>query len=141
MQGLLLAIEQSGFTRLLQTVPGLSPAISALHLLGISLLIGPILIVDWALLRNRIGPWALLQRVAAGGFVVAAVTGAALFTVQATKYAYNPAMLGKLALIGLAGVNLLAYRQIGQERPWGFALCSLIIWLGALMSGRFIAFL
>jgi hypothetical protein len=141
VQGLLLAIEQSGFTRLLQTVPGLYPAISALHLLGISLLIGPILIVDWALLRNRIGPWALLQRVAAGGFVLAAITGIALFTVQATKYAYNPAMLGKLGLIGLAGANLLAFRWIGMDRPRGFALCSLVIWLGVLLSGRFIAFL
>ena len=141
MQGFLLAIEQSGATRLLQTIPGLYPVVSALHLLGISLLMGPILIVDWALLRGRASPWAGLQKTAAAGFALAAVTGLALFTVQATKYAWNPAFLGKLALIGLAGLNLLAFRWIGQDRPRGFALCSLTIWLAALLSGRFIAFL
>ncbi len=141
MQAWLLAIEQSGATRLLQTIPGLYPIVSALHLLGISLLIGPILIVDWALLRGRPGPWEGLQKTAAAGFVLAAVTGAALFTVQASKYAWNPAFLSKLGLIALAGLNLLAYRWIGRDRPRGFALCSLAIWLAALLSGRFIAFL
>jgi len=137
----LLAVEQSGATRLLQTIPGLYPIISALHLLGISLLIGPILIVDWALMRGRNTPWDGLQKVAAAGFALAAATGLALFTVQATKYAWNPAFLGKLALIALAGLNLLAYRSLGRNRPRGFALCSLTIWMGALLSGRFIAFL
>jgi hypothetical protein len=141
VQAWLLAIEQSGATRLLQTIPGLYPIVSALHLLGISLLIGPILIVDWALLRGRSSPWEGLQRIAAAGFALAVVTGMALFTVQATKYAWNPAFLGKLALIALAGANLLAYRWLGRDRPRGFALCSLTIWLAALLSGRFIAFL
>ena len=141
MQAWLIAIEQSDATRILQTVPGLYPVVSALHLLGISLLIGPILIVDWALMRGRSGPWDRLQRIAAAGFALAVISGGALFTVQATKYAWNPAFLGKLALIALAGVNLLAYRWIGREQPRGFAFCSLIIWLAALLSGRFIAFL
>lgn len=140
MQAWLTALEHSSGTRLLQTVPGLYPVFSALHVLGISLLIGPILIVDWALLRGEPGPWARLQQTAVAGFVLAAITGMALFTVQATKYAQNPAFLGKLALIALAGANLLAYRWIGRKNPRGFAVCSLVIWLSTLLSGRFIAF-
>jgi hypothetical protein len=137
----LLAVEHSSATRLIQTIPGLYPVVSAFHLLGISLLIGPILIVDWALLRGRSGPWETLQKTATAGFALAATTGAALFLVQATKYAYHPAFIVKLGLIGLAGVNLIGYRWVGGQRRRGFAFCSLLIWLSALLSGRLIAFL
>jgi hypothetical protein len=141
MEAWLLAVEHSCATRLLQTIPGLYPFVSALHLLGISLLVGPILILDWGLLRGRFDEGGRLQKTATAGFALAAATGSALFTVQATKYAHNPAFLGKLCLIALAGLNLLVYRWVGRDRPRGFAFCSLAIWLSALLSGRFIAFL
>ncbi|MDY6961140.1 MAG: hypothetical protein SV862_04505, partial [Pseudomonadota bacterium] len=43
-------IEAFSLVRLIVTIPGLYPAISALHILGIALLVGPIATVDLRIL-------------------------------------------------------------------------------------------
>jgi len=138
VQAFLIAIEQSIAARLLSTVAGLYPVVSALHLLGISLLVGPILVADAFILRGRAELVEVLQRVAIGGFVLAFATGVILFTSQASKYAGNPAFLAKLGLIALAGMNALAFHRLRRSRA--FAAYSIALWLGALLAGRFIAF-
>ncbi len=153
-EGILAAIEGSAFARTIGQTSGLYPALSAAHILGISLLVGPVVVVDLSLLRIIRSPaiqaaFRTLIEVAVVGFSIAAFTGALLFSVQAQKYAANPAFLIKLALLGAAGLNVaLLHRTIGREfvapRPSKAAqiagAVSLLLWLAIIFSGRWIAF-
>lgn len=130
-------IEASAVARALSLTPGLYPLVSGLHILGIALLVGPILVADVAILRGRPAGTLPLRRVATAGFALAATTGALLFSTQAAKYAGNPAFLAKMALIGLAGANLAAFAAFSGR---AFALVSLVLWVLVIFAGRWIAF-
>lgn len=121
-------------------------------MLGIALLVGAIVVLDLRLLGAWRGvPLAALARptttVAGTGLVLAMLSGAALFTVQAEDYAANPFLYIKFAAILLGLVNLAALRwtrgwREGQ-RPGRAALAggvSLLAWLVALVAGRLIAY-
>jgi uncharacterized membrane protein len=153
LDGFLAALENSALAAFVGETAGAYPFVSALHILGIALLIGPIVLVDlrlMGLLRASLSPMAttLLVRTAMIGFAIAIVTGVALFSVQALKYAHNPIFQMKLALIVLAGANALALRLSGRgiaselETPRRriFGAASLLLWLGVLFAGRWIAF-
>jgi hypothetical protein len=151
MMALAAWVEASPLALIIGKVPGLYPMISAGHILGIALLLGPILIVD-ALLIGLARSEALraamlpLRKVAIAGFALAAATGLALFSVQATKYVTNPAFLIKLVLIGLAGLNAAFARRLMQSvaiataRTRVLGLASGLLWLGVLVTGRWIGF-
>ncbi len=136
-------MEAWALVRWVGAAPGVYPAISALHLLGIAFLIAPVALVDLRLL-GLLGP-ALdaarpaLVRASLAGFALAVPTGAAMFAVQAETYLGNPAFLLKLGLVAAAGANaaLLAWRG-GPGRV--AAALSLALWLGAVFAGRWIAF-
>ncbi len=133
------------------------PLLNAAHILSIGLLLGAVATLDLRLLGAfRAHPLAHLgpplRRVAVAGLLLAALTGALLFTVRPVAYAENPAFLVKLGLLGLGtGVALLA----GRGRPWRAALqgdpvprplrvaaaFSLLSWTGAVVAGRWIGFL
>jgi hypothetical protein len=150
----LLHLEQWAPVRALATSDWGYPLASTLHLLGISLLLGSIITVDLRLLgcwRQTLGLAAVvhLRRVAMVGLVLALGTGAALFSVRASEYIDNPWLLRKWVLVGAAVLNAMA---LGM-RQWliGAAALeshharlagglSLMLWLGALACGRWIAF-
>lgn len=150
----LTAVEQAPFVRFLATGYGVYPALSAAHILGIALLVGPILIVDarlTGLLRGRALLYAApaLVRTALTGFALAATTGLLLFTVKAADYAANPAFLVKLGIVAAAGLNALLLRRLvpapfaGADPPPAArvaALVSIAAWLAAILAGRWIAF-
>jgi hypothetical protein len=150
------AVERLALVRWIATADQVYPALSALHILSLALVVGPILVVDVRLLGGFRGAdltpaLPVLTRIAALGVAAAIVTGALLASVQLTKYAANPAFLLKLALIAGAIANALAFRSMGS---WGgrrrsaegyvrarlHAALSLALWLGALFAGRWIAF-
>lgn len=129
---------------------------NAAHIFGICLLVGAIVPLDLRLLGllrrpeiAAIGPF--LSRAALAGLILASITGAVIFTVNAAEYAGNPAFLIKLALI-LAGVANAAYLHSGASwqrltergaislRIRISAALSLLIWTGALLAGRWIGF-
>lgn len=86
----------------------------------------------------------LLRRLAIIAFAGAVATGIALFSIRATEYAFNPAFLVKMGLIGLAGANVLAHRLVAGRHPpaaRASALLSLLLWPAILLAGRFIGFL
>ncbi len=126
--------------------------VSASHVLGIALLVGPILIVDArnAFGRPRMDPAALavLRNVAIVGVLISAATGLLLFTARPAEYLANPAMLAKLAVVALAIVNALAFEwrasrhdgELGGVAMRGMALASMVLWLSALLLGRWVAF-
>jgi hypothetical protein len=130
--------------------------VNAAHILSITLLLGPILVLDGRLLGAfRTVPVAVigppLVRVAKLGAVLAVLTGVTLFTVRPADYLDNPAFLAKLALLGLAFANAIA---LDRSRAWRDALAgntdaahlrlqaaaSIILWLAVLTAGRWIGF-
>ncbi len=117
------------------------PLISALHILSISFLIAPVVLADLRVLMLKgIDDGAVrLSRIAFLGFGAAATTGVLLFSVQATRYAENPAVLIKFALILLAGANAALFVLFNSIRPFNASL-SIVIWCSVVVAGRWIAF-
>jgi hypothetical protein len=145
------ALQETALARLVATAPGVYPLLSALHLLGIALLLAPVIIADLRLVgladARLDGAIPVLLRTARRGFALAATTGVALFLVQAADYAANAAFLAKLGLIAAAGANAaLLHRRvaegalIGRGHARAAAWASLLLWSGALLMGRWIAF-
>ena len=86
----------------LQESGWLYAGVNTLHVLGIALLVGAIVVLDLRLLGLwRTVPVAMLGppavAVASAGLALAVVSGAALFAVQATEYVANPFLYVKFA--------------------------------------------
>lgn len=148
------AIEQLEAARLLRTSFVAYPLVNALHVAAIGSLFASVLMIDLAMLGAirslpRDTFVALLRRFALGAFALAVLTGLALFSVQATTYAQNPAFLAKIGLIALAIVNFIAFvaldrRNGGASPSPGMRFCacsSILLWSCVLVAGRFIGFL
>lgn len=155
---LLKDLETSGLSQVLRKSAWLYPIVNTAHVLGLALLVGAITTLDLRLMGfwRRI-PVATLARpvipVAATGAVLAIATGVLLFITRASRYAENPYMQAKLAIIALALVNLAL---LHRSRAWHFArdgveagtglrlflagLLSLLLWIAALVAGRMIAY-
>lgn len=131
--------------------------VNAAHILGIGLILGPILALDARLLGlfravplSVIGPY--LANTARSGVVIALLTGTALFSVRPVDYIDNAAFLIKLAIVALAIANAAV---INRGRNWREATAgndiaaslriqaaaSGILWIAALLAGRWIGFL
>lgn len=122
-------------------------AVSAAHVLGIALLLGPVLLADLHLLGLLPGldgaTSRLLRRTAAVGVALSLGTGVLLLAARPAEYAANGAMQLKLAVVALALANALAYEAARTPgRGWGrtAAGASLVLWLAALALGRWVAF-
>ncbi|MGZ8358878.1 MAG: DUF6644 family protein [Allosphingosinicella sp.] len=139
--------------RLLQESGWLYAGVNTLHVLGIALLVGAIVVLDLRLLRVWRGvPLPTLAgpavTVASAGLCVAIPSGAALLTVQATEYVANPFLYVKFAAILVGLLNVAALRLAGREwteerfarRQVAGGLVSLVSWLAALTAGRLIAY-
>ena len=83
------------------------------------------------------------------GFWINAITGTILLAVNATKLTHNPDFYVKLAFIALAVINLLILKKQvlgqGEDVPPSMqakvlAVTSLVFWLGAITSGRLLAY-
>ena len=133
--------------------------INLVHILGIILLFGSILILDLRLLGAwRQVPLAVLSRptttMAQIGFILAVCSGIPMLSVKTTDYIGNPFLLIKFPAIALALLNVwLVHRSTAwrahRERELlpaenrrlaqGAAL-SLTFWLTAITSGRMIGY-
>lgn len=130
--------------------------VNAAHILGVGLLAGAILPLDLRLMGlfrsvpiAVVGPF--LSRAAGAGVVLALVTGLWLFTVKPAEYVGNAAFLAKLAVLALALGNVALQHA---SRPFQAALrggavtlrvrihaaASAVLWLAALVAGRWIGF-
>jgi len=134
-------------------------AIDMFHIASVSVVFGMIAILDLRLtgmafsdfsvtdLSRQVLPWTW------AAFVIAAITGGLMFTGQAVKYSVNFAFLVKIALIALAGLNVLVFHFItyrgvakwdrGVPVPWAAKLAgalSLVIWIAVTAYGRFTAY-
>ena len=133
------------------------PALQSLHFIGMSLLIGVVGVIDLRILGVARGlPIHPLHRflpLAFVGFGINLLTGIMFFCHDPYVYAYNPSFRIKMLLILLAGLNALWFR-LGvflDVDKWGpgieasrlaktISALSLLIWIGVITAGRFIAF-
>lgn len=123
--------------------------ISAGHVLGIALLIGPVLLADLRLLGWLRGIDAsallVLRRTARLGAGLALATGLLLLSARPHEYAGNAIVWLKLMVVAaaLANAALFEWRaaRLDGTPPGGCAAAlSIALWLAALMLGRWIAF-
>ena len=160
IDALLRTLEATSIATAIRENAFLFPWMEAFHVLAITLVIGSIAIVDLRL----IGVASLdrpLSRLTASvlpctwtAFVVAAVTGALLFSSNATGYAHNSYFQAKLALLVLAGLNMSVFHLfVGRDiERWGSSplttplrariagAASLILWIGVTACGRWVGF-
>jgi hypothetical protein len=134
------------------------PMMITLHSVGLAVMVGLALAIDMRLLgRFRTIPFSSLGvffTVAWIGFLVNFLSGAALFSSQATSYVTNVQFLLKMAFV-LTGAITVGYLQGAIARAGDtlgpdavatgamrvMAIVSIVVWLGATVTGRLIAYL
>ncbi len=132
-------------------------ALQSLHFIGMTLLIGTVGAIDLRVLGvARAVPLAQLHRflpLAFIGFGVNLITGLLFITNDPFTYVFNMSFRLKLLLILLSGLNALWFR-VGvflDLESWGPGIeasrlakvisgCSLLLWIGVIVCGRYIAF-
>lgn len=133
------------------------PVIHSVHIVAVCLMLGMLLAADLRLLGSRAlpAPVPLVLRAllpwTVAAFAVALVTGVALFLTRAATHVGNPAFQWKMALLLLAGTNVLWFhrwlwpRVAGQDGSDSMpaavrlsAAVSILLWAGVMLSGRWI---
>ncbi|ABM32637.1 DUF2214 family protein [Paracidovorax citrulli] len=159
LQSTLQAIQDTRLAALIRESGSAFPALESLHVIGIALVFGTILIVDLRLLgraSHRRSAHRLIQELLPYtwmAFAVCVLTGVLMFISNATGYVENRLFWWKMGVIALAGVNMGifhggAYRRIhewdtsptppGPARLAGFS--SMALWTGVVVLGRWIGF-
>ncbi len=154
-----LSLENTGVATAVRQSTWLFPTIETLHVLAITLTAGSIITLDLRLLnlasrdRGIKGmadehlPWTW------AAFAFALITGATLFSSHALKYEGNFDFRMKMALLAVAGINMLifhlgAFRRValwdtGGATPaaarWAGGI-SLCLWIAIIGFGRWIGF-
>jgi hypothetical protein len=148
-------VENTGLGGTIRSSSWLFPVIEAVHLLGLAVIGGAVLVVDLRLFgfELRRQPVAQLardaQRWLVGSLMVMLATGALLFSSEAIKCYYHPAFWFKMTSLFLAIVFTFTVRRKvaladeTQVRPlWSklVALVSIMLWSGVGIGGRWIGF-
>jgi hypothetical protein len=135
------------------------PMLESIHVIGLAIVFGTILIIDLRLLGvastnrpfQRMAPeiikWTWV------GFAITLLTGALMFTTNATVYYHNTYFRVKMLLLLLAGVNMgifesttgRAVAKWGEQVPTPSpariaAKVSLALWVAIILMGRLIGF-
>ena len=154
MQG----IEASSIARWMREALWAYPAVEAIHILALGLVVGSIVIVDLRLLGlsrevsvSRLSRHALPFTV--GAFVVAMLTGLLMFTAHAEDFLTNRVFALKMGLILVAGVNAgilhtgpwrsIARWDTGAMPPPSVrfaAALSIAVWIAVVACGRLLAY-
>ena len=129
------------------------PVFLTFHSLGLGLLVGLLLIIDLRVLGfAKPLPLSELRKLMPYvwfGFVLNAVSGVVLFMADATKDYYSNSFRWKMLsiVVGLAvaiALNRTVLREDTRDTPplaKVLAIVSLLSWVGAIVSGRLIAYL
>lgn len=126
------------------------PALEALHIVGIALLIGNLVALEARVFgRAAVLPVQGLARlsltIALSGFALAAASGSLMFATQPADLLANRAFQIKMALLLLAGCNALWFhgrRSLAKLDLLARVqmLSSTAIWLAVVFCGRWIAY-
>jgi hypothetical protein len=148
------AIENNAIGAAIRNSTWLFPVVESIHLLGLALLGGAVLMVDMRLLglglraqpisqlSRDARPWLIL------GLLVSLPTGFLLFMSEAVKCYYHGAFWAKMIFLALALLfTFTIKRRVAlAEAPMGWvasrliALVSITLWTGVGLGGRWIGF-
>jgi hypothetical protein len=137
----------------------LFPLIESVHVIGLALVFGTILIIDLRLL-GAASTRRSFRRMSAeimtwtwAAFAVTALTGVLMFITNATVYYNNLYFRAKIALLVLAAINVMVFEltagrsmQQWDQEPSAprvgrlVATVSLVVWVGVIVTGRMIGF-
>ena len=130
-------------------------AAETIHFVGLSMLVGVILLIDLRVLGfmkqvsfaalDRLLPWAML------GFAINTFTGMLFFAAAYGQYTNNPAFFWKLVFVMLAGVNTLYFTfdrtwalEPGRDAPMlskAAAIGAMFFWVGVMYWGSMLPFI
>jgi len=134
----------------LATHPWAYPALEVLHLAGVALLLGNLVLLELRVFG--LGPdlpaeplARLSLTLALAGFSLALASGVLMFATQPQELLANRAFTLKMGLMLLAGCNAAFFHARGSLRlldrsARGLMLLSTLLWLGVLACGRWIAY-
>ena len=132
------------------------PTLESLHFIGLSLLIGTVLVINLRVLGfmkqvsldaiDRLIPWGVL------GFGLNIVTGMLFFIAVPQQYTQSVAFFWKAGLIVVAAFNGLyftAFDQTWAMEPGGdapvlskaMALSAFVLWVGVMYYGSMLPFI
>jgi uncharacterized membrane protein len=132
------------------------PTMETLHFIGLTMLMGVVLIVNLRMLGvaknisfsavHRLLPWGVL------GFVINVVTGIIFFVTVPDQYTQNIALEYKMALTMIAGANVLYFTVFdeawavegGMDAPVSgkfMAGLTILLWIGIIWLGRMMPFI
>jgi hypothetical protein len=146
--------EATWLGQLVRTSLWLFPVIESIHLLGLSLLGGAVLIVDLRLLGFGLTKQSIAQ-VARGahpwlraGLAVMVTTGVLLFLSEAVKCYHNPSFRVKMAVLPIALVFTFAVRKrvatddalVTSAKSRLVGAVSLMLWFTVAAAGRWIGY-
>ena len=152
------AIEGSAVNNWILSSQWLWPGMEITHFIGLSLLLGSMLIVDLRLagrlrqidlmLTHRLLPWAIV------GFLLNLGSGIIFILGDPARYTVNIGFQIKMILVLIAGANAIWFfrkinPQIANWDPHGdtpieakaIAVISLVAWFGVLLLGRLIPYI
>lgn len=149
------AVQYSAPLVAMRASPWLFPVIATIHLMGLALIGGSVLVVDLRLLGFglRSQPVAALahdaERWLLRGLAIMVTTGSLLFMCFATKYYYLTFFWVKMAALILVVLFTLSVRrrvataseaEVTPVRCRLVALVSLFLWTTVAVGGRYIGF-
>ena len=152
------AIEGSAINNWILSSQWLWPGMEITHFIGLSLLLGSMLIVDLRLagrlrqidimLTHKLLPWAIV------GFLLNLVSGIGFILGDPARYTINIGFQVKMILVLIAGINAIwFFRKVNpQIANWDahgdtpaeakvIAVVSLVAWFGVLLLGRLIPYI
>ena len=146
-------VDGSGLGEAIRESKWLFPVIESVHLLGLAVIGGAILIVDLRLMgfglrRQSVRQLATdVQPYLIGSLIVMLISGAMLFTSEAVKCYYHEAFWMKMTSLAMAILFTFTIRRgitkadgIKPMRSRLIALISLVLWSGVGIGGRWIGF-
>ena len=159
ISALLKSLEASGLATRIRDALWLFPLIESTHVIGLSLVFGTILIIDLRLLGIASTQRSFKQMASDilkwtwAAFALTALTGALMFTTNATVYYHNLFFRTKMLLLVLSGINMLIFELTAGRtiHTWdkapsapaagkAVAAVSLVMWISIIIMGRLIGF-
>jgi hypothetical protein len=143
---------------LLMNVPGFPPIIQTVHILGVSAIMGSIVLIDLRVLGLALhgqSPSELVRRLLPWiwwALPFMAVSGLVFVVARPRRYAVNPVFALKFTLLAPALLLAILQRAVmSDEAAWdrsaarrglsrAMAACSLVLWISVAMAGRWIAY-
>jgi len=151
-----VALQESGFAFAIRDSAWIYPTANLLHILGLALLVGSILILDFRLLGigrsiSVDGLSRLTRPFSVLGICLSLASGSILFSADAAALASNPVFRAKMAILAAALANAGLFRLLWRRRiaerlhaiPGAAKLqaaLSGLAWLAVGSCGRMIAY-